>query len=215
MKRLLPLAWLLLTLAAAPARAAMPDWEVVFRVPLRVHLLRADTGSPAATRLAPADMTRVMTGVNTIWRAAGVAFELECVVEERAAGPLAASTSLPDPAQLQTLVPTASFEPRAFNAYFIGQMQGNGILVAHQGLPAVFVKESARLRPVPGPTVETLSRVLAHELGHALGLAHREEVRNLMASGTTGTSLNAREQQTVRLNLSTVSWIRRSPAQGR
>ncbi|NDA67175.1 MAG: hypothetical protein EBY09_11125 [Verrucomicrobia bacterium] len=36
-------------------------------------------------------------------------------------------------------------------------------------------------------------RVIAHELGHALGLAHRLDYDNLMSPGTTGIKLNAAE----------------------
>jgi hypothetical protein len=41
-------------------------------------------------------------------------------------------------------------------------------------------------------------RTTAHEIGHQLGLPHRQNTTNLLASGTTGWTLNAAEIATVR-----------------
>jgi hypothetical protein len=54
------------------------------------------------------------------------------------------------------------------------------------------------LREVEGGIDEPIPRVTAHELGHALGLPHRQDRTNLLASGTTGTLLNAHEVEVVR-----------------
>jgi hypothetical protein len=48
-------------------------------------------------------------------------------------------------------------------------------------------------------------------MGHALDLDHRQDRINLMASGTTGTSLNAAEIETARKAAEAFSW-RLTPA---
>jgi hypothetical protein len=66
------------------------------------------------------------------------------------------------------------------------------------GKDFAFVQETATLHEVEGGIDEPVPRVTAHELGHALGLQHRQNRTNLLASGTTGTLLNAKEVATAR-----------------
>src|SRR6266513_184924 len=81
-----------------------------------------------------------------------------------------------------------------FHGYYLKQMTVNGIFLGE----AIFVKDTASLREVEGGMDEPLPRVTAHELGHAFGLAHRQDETNLMASGTTGRWLNEEEIRRVR-----------------
>ena len=76
------------------------------------------------------------------------------------------------------------------DVYYIHEFSVNGVYLGNR---MAFVQETARLRPVPGGIDEPLPRVTAHELGHALGLPHRQDRTNLLASGNNGTTLNEAE----------------------
>jgi hypothetical protein len=193
---------------APPAADAKPKvWEYAEYkiVPVRVHLLR-DTVTPAAgTTLTNADITRIFKKANGIWHVAGVHLRIESVVSEKPAalGEYEHSAELPTPALLP-LRPADTRSEGMFHVYYIGAMSPNGIFMRRDG---IFVKESARLRKVPGGIDEPLPRVSAHELGHGMGLPHRQDTTNLMASGTTGTSLNDAEIEIVRQTVSRLKWV--------
>jgi len=174
-------------------------------VPVRVHLLR-DTVTPAAgTTLTEADIARIFKKANGIWHAAGVHLRVESIVSEKPAslGDNEHKAEMPTDGLL-ALRPEDSRPQGMFHVYYIGAMAPNGIFMRRDG---IFVKESARLRKVPGGIDEPLPRVSAHELGHGMGLPHRQDTTNLMASGTTGTSVNEAEIAIVRQRLSQYKWV--------
>lgn len=195
-------------ITAPPASEAKPKvWEKADYkiVPVRVHLLR-DTVTPAAgTTLTDADVVRIFKKANGIRHAAGVELRVESIVSEKPAtlGDYEHKPELPT----EALLPLRPAETRAegmFHVYYIGAMSPNGIFMRRDG---IFVKESARLRKVEGGIDEPLPRVSAHELGHGMGLPHRQDTFNLMASGTTGTGLNAAEIDIVRQRVSALKWV--------
>ena len=191
----------------APAEPKQKVWDYAdYRiVPVRVHLLR-DTVTPAAgTTLTRDDIARIFRKANSIWHAAGVHLRVESIVSEKPAnlGNYEHQAELPIEALL-ALRQTDTRVPGMFHVYYIGAMAPNGIFMRRDG---IFVKESARLKKVPGGIDEPLPRVSAHELGHGMGLPHRQDTTNLMASGTTGTSLNDAEIDKVRDTLGSLAWV--------
>jgi hypothetical protein len=198
---------LALTCLSASSRPTLDSYAAdEFRfVPVRVHLLRSHIAPAADTRLMASDVERIFRKGNGIWLAAGIRLWVESVVVEDAANSEARRDDL-----ALTLDTLAALRPRGsradamFHVYFVRSMSVNGVYMARDN---VFVQDSARLEPVPGGIDEPLPRVTSHELGHALGLAHRQARTNLMASGTTGTSLNAEEIETARHTAYSLPWI--------
>jgi hypothetical protein len=188
-----------------PKRPAARPTEEYRIVPVRVHLLRDSETAAAITTLKTEDISRIFKKANRIWHAAGVHLWVESIVSEKPASTTGHEhdKTLPEEA-LRLLRPDTSRPEGMFHVYYIGEMRPNGIFM---GRDAIFVKESARLRPVEGGIDEPLPRVTAHELGHGMGLPHRQDTFNLMASGTTGTGLNEMEIDTVRRRLEIYKWV--------
>ncbi len=90
----------------------------------------------------------------------------------------------------RALIPPQTRDFAGFRVFYIHQFDVNGI---YYGQREAMVKETARLRKVPHGIDEPIPRVTAHELGHGLTLPHRQDNTNLMASGTSGTTLNEPE----------------------
>ena len=162
-------------------------------VPVRVHLLSAANVPELHTTTKLADVERIFGKINRlIWNQAGIQLLVESVVAEEAQSQelynaLGANRT---EAHLLTIRPRRTMAEKMLHVYYIHEMRPNGIFLRRDGL---FVKDTAALRKVQGGIDEPLPRVTAHEVGHALTLPHRQDVTNLMASGTTGYSLNAAE----------------------
>lgn len=177
-----------------PAAIAPEDYLVI---PLHVHVLRSATLEEVDCRLTDEDIARVIGKVNRVWSQAGVHFGVATLRREPAANEERYRTlrdlvdgEAPPHRIFGVLRPEATRDDIGLHVYFVHEFDVNGV---YMGRGFAFVKETARLREVEGGIDEPLPRVTAHELGHALGLEHRQARTNLLASGTTGTSLNADE----------------------
>ena len=177
--------------------------------PVRVHLLSARAVPLVQTTLRESDVKRILAKLNAIWAQAGLHFYLESLVSEEANEPetYAQPATEGDSSGLLRLRPFDSQATNMFHIYYLKQMAMNGIYFPE----AIFVKDSASLRMVPGGIDEPLPRVTSHELGHALGLPHRQDTTNLMSSGTTGIWLNETEIQQARSVARGIGWIESAP----
>ncbi len=179
---LIALVWI----SAATARAA--ETLLPLTIPVRIHLVASAAEPALATTLTGDDARRVLATVNTIWAQAGIVFAAETV---------GATTALDRPGVVKddgdrwvvAAMPRERLLRGGLNIFYVKQLTPNGFYA--DGL--IFVKDTARLIEVPGGLAEPLPRVTAHEIGHALGLPHRQDLVNLMASGKNGFLLNANE----------------------
>jgi hypothetical protein len=173
-------------------------------VPVRVHLWRCKAEESLDTRLEEKDVRRIFGKANRIWNRAGIGLRLESIVTEEIGKPEgfdAAKAVFPDYTRAR---PAAGLAEGMIHVYYVRQLQVNGFYVARD---AIFVKDAAALRPVKGGVDEPVPRVTSHEIGHAMTLPHRQDTINLMASGTTGWSLNDEEIGKVRAWASKQTWV--------
>ncbi len=173
------------------APAALP----LLKIPVRVHLMQSSNEPSLQTTLTAGQVAQIFSGVNKIWGQAAVRFEIESIVKTSALDNAPANKDPKDRWVVKTL-PPASRTNSAIDVCYVKKVASNGFYF--EGV--VVVKDQPVLRPVPTGTDQLLSRVTSHELGHALGLVHRQEVTNLMASETTGFSLNDAEIALARTN---------------
>ena len=163
-------------------------------VPVRVHLVQSATVPAMHTTLAESDVRRIFGKVNMIWSQAGIRFEIESIVHTEARALSPEMEKKQEFTRVKSMIPTESLSPTALDVCYVKEVTPNGFF---SGEPIV-VKDTAKLRPVEGGLDEPLPRVTSHEIGHALSLNHRQDTTNLMASGTTGFSLNEAEIRAAR-----------------
>jgi hypothetical protein len=180
-------------LTSAQAVRPLFTYDQHLLVPVRVHLLRAMDSPSLNCRMTAADVERVFGKVNRlIWAQAGLQMLVESVVDEPARGQALYEGLGANRTEQHLLLarPRTSIDPDLIHVYYVHAMGPNGICFGPEG---IFVKDTARLNPVPAGIDEPLPRVTAHEIGHALSLPHRQDTFNLMQSGTNGYLLNAAE----------------------
>ncbi len=180
---------------------AYEDFRII---PVRVHLLRSKTEDALNCRLEEKDVQRVFEKISRIWNKAGLAPRIESVVSEDAVVPEGFQGAAAEFDQFKAARPAKGRDAGMIHVYYVHLLSTNGVFMARD---AIFVKDTAALRAVKGGVDEPLPRVTSHEIGHAMGLPHRQDTINLMASGTTGWSVNDAEIARVRDWAGKQEWI--------
>ncbi len=168
-----------------PSGAKLP----IISLPVRVHLVQSGAIPEMHTTLVEADIRRIFVKVNTVWAQAGIQFEIESIGPTQAIAPGPEAQSKLEFAQVKAMIPKERLSQTVLDVCYVKKVGPNGFFYEE----LIVVKDTASLKEVPGGLDEPLPRVTSHEIGHALGLQHRQDTRNLMASGTTGFSLNETE----------------------
>jgi len=166
-------------------RASLP----IISLMVRVHLVQSETMPEMHTTLVEADIRRIFGKVNAVWAQAGIHFEIESIGQTQAVLPVVEARGKPEFARVRASLPKERLGQTALDICYVKQVVPNGFFYEE----LIVVKDTASLKEVSGGLDEPLPRVTSHEIGHALGLPHRQEMTNLMASGTTGFSLNEAE----------------------
>jgi len=177
-------------------------YEDFLIVPVRVHRLQCKDAEALDCRLKDDDVRRVFAKANRIWNKAGLALAIESIKGEAALHPDDFDESRLE--DFRATRPSDTRPPGMIHVYYVHRLPTNGVFM---GRDAIFVKDTASLRPVKGGVDEPLPRVSSHEIGHAMGLPHRQDTINLMASGTTGWSINDGEIDTVRAWATKQDWV--------
>jgi hypothetical protein len=195
------------TLLRAEIKPPQTEFAEYLVAPVRVHLLVTKGELNLTTTLEAKDITRIFGKVNRIWGHAGIHLPVEKLITEPADNPNAYRQNYRS-RQLRWLLalrPKASRAKNRFHLYYIKRFAANGVYLAGDGM---FVKDTARLHSVKDGIDEPIPRVTAHELGHAFTLRHRQAGTNLLASGTTGWTLNDAEIKQARAAAKKSKWIR-------
>jgi hypothetical protein len=193
---------------SAPADSD-PVSEIALDV--RVHLLESDEFAQLSTTLTGPEVGTLFEGVNEIWAEAGIRWVIESIVREPAAnqdlfgqvirGEIPFTGSV-----LASLLPRERLLAGKWDVFMIRDLGGSlgGVYIG--GIPAVV---GAELDPLGGRDLASaMPRIVAHELGHSIGLAHVDCVAagNLMAPGCfqgVRTRLTASQTEIARSQAST------------
>ncbi len=168
----------------------------ILKLPVRVHLMQSATTPAMQTTLTEPDIRRIFAKVNMVWAPAGIQLQIESIGPSQAVELNEEQRFLPEYDKVGAMIPQDRLSATAINVCYVKEVSPNGF---YNG-KLIVVKDTAALKEVAGGLDEPLPRVTSHEIGHALGLPHRQDTTNLMQSGTTGYSLNESEIATTREN---------------
>ncbi len=192
----------------------LPTGNTILSV--RVHLLQSNELDALNATLDAGDVALLFAGANRIWEPAGVRWRIESIIREPARHAAAYDKIFrgegADPLDVMlSIFPRENLFGDGWDVFVLrdfGRVGAGGVYISFPEAQVAFVAEigsSGEQRPSgSGP------RVLAHELGHSLGLQHVSctTAGNLMAPGCRG-------QDRTRLTAAQIRTVRQQASKGR
>ena len=200
-----------LILGACSDSAGPTEQPEAIELAVRLHLVQSDQLDELNVRLSDPEVAELMTAVNETWAQAGLIWSVESIVREDARNESLFRAALTDPtvspiSVLTSVLTSENLRLDIWNVFMIRDF-GGGLGGVYLGIERLVV--STEIDPLGQRDIaEGMARILAHELGHSLGLFHAPCVAqgNLMAVGCTlgsRTFLEATQIMRVRLQAET------------
>jgi hypothetical protein len=169
----------------SPVEGIEPDPLVL---DVRVHLLESPESEGVTTTLSEVEVAEVFDAVNRVWEQAAIEWRIESIVQAEAPEPepfqrILDGVDFPSFDAIAGVIPRDNLLEGYWDVFLIRDLGGLAGGIYFPGIPAVLQPE---LDPMGGRGLDgSLSRILAHELGHALSLPHVPCAAegNLMAPG--------------------------------
>ena len=173
---------------------ALDDPNPSLVIPVRIHLLQSSQYPVLQSAITEPTIRSLWAEVDSIWSIARIRFEIRSIASLTALNVPPKRLFQRDRNWVKSAIPMTKLHGDALDLCFVHEMGPNGF---YYGEPVV-VSETPSAYKVRGGASDRVARVIAHELGHALTLQHRDPKTALMASGSTGIDLNEREIQSAR-----------------
>ncbi len=163
---------------------AKPDADSIYTIQLRFHLLKSKEAEIVNTSIGAPGVTRLVAEVNKVWKPAKIQFVLESVVELPARNGLAYQTFAAEKWQkadtagrtrlskrshklMRSATPVGDRIPKGIDIFVHRYMLGAGGVWACPHRNVIYAERESNKREEM-----TSGTVLAHEIGHGLGLRH-------------------------------------------
>jgi len=165
---------------------ALLDRETIV-LPVKAHIVMDESKEFESERTRE-NALLLFSGANRLWEKAHIFFEVESVSEiylEKEA-----IEKMLEKEELTPIVENEAFGKGKVNVFFLKQISGpSGRAITREKI--ALVSDKPRFNDF---------RVLAHELGHLLGLPHLKDTSMLMGENCNGEALSKKEIVTVRRN---------------